>query len=231
MKEATVLGVLAAGGLVGLGVVLGNSLIQFRQHERVVTAKGLAEREVKADIAIWPIEFIGTGDEVVALYAELEEKSELVIEFLRERGFSEDEITVNVPSLRDLKAHGMPNAVARYSATQAVTVYSRDVDRVREARKDLIDLGKEGIALSGDDYRNQMQYIFSGLNDIKPEMVEEATRNARVVAEKFAKDSDSKLGKIKSAYQGQFTITNRDSNNPHIKKVRVVNTVQYYLSD
>jgi hypothetical protein len=230
-KEAMLHGALLCIGLIGVGAVLGGSLIKFRQHERVVTAKGLAEREVRADLAIWPIQFVSFGDELPALYDELESQSRLVADFLRERGFADEDVTVNMPSLEDLKARGNQRAVARYSATQVVTVYSHDVDRVREAKKALIKLGKSGIALSGEAYRSRTQYIFSGLNEIKPEMVEEATRKARVVAEKFAKDSESKLGKIKSARQGQFSITDRDSHNPHIKKVRVVNTVQYYLSD
>jgi hypothetical protein len=97
--------------------------------------------------------------------------------------------------------------------------------------KKLFELGKQGIAISGQDYQTKTQFLFTNLNEIKPEMIEEATKNARKVAEKFAKDSDSKLGKIKKARQGQFSINERDSNTPHIKKVRVVSTLEYYLSD
>ena len=92
-------------------------------------------------------------------------------------------------------------------------------------------LGKQGIVIRGHDYENRTEYLFTGLNDIKPDMIEEATRNARVVAEKFAADSDSSLGKIKQARQGQFSISDRDQNNPHMKKIRVVSTIEYYLSD
>ncbi len=95
----------------------------------------------------------------------------------------------------------------------------------------LIELGKSGIVLSGDDYQSRTQYLFTGLNDLKPKMIEEATRNAREVAQKFAADSDSRLGKIRTAYQGQFSIQDRDGNTPHIKKVRVVSTIEYYLAD
>jgi len=95
----------------------------------------------------------------------------------------------------------------------------------------LAALGKKGIAFTGDSYENSTEYLFTRLNEIKPIMVEEATTKAREVAEKFAKDSNSKLGKIKKAGQGQFSINNRDKNNPHIKKIRVVSTVEYYLSD
>ncbi|WP_422490326.1 hypothetical protein [Endozoicomonas sp. ALE010] len=95
----------------------------------------------------------------------------------------------------------------------------------------LSDLGREGIVFTGGHYGSQPEYLFTRLNDVKPEMIEEATRKAREVAEKFASDSQSELGKIKRASQGQFSISDRDRNNPHIKKVRVVATIEYYLSD
>jgi hypothetical protein len=97
--------------------------------------------------------------------------------------------------------------------------------------KKVVELGKQGIAISGQDYQNRSEFLFTDLNRIKPEMIEEATKNARKSATKFAKDSNSKLGKIKKASQGQFSIRNRDSSTPHIKKVRVVSTIEYYLSD
>ena len=93
------------------------------------------------------------------------------------------------------------------------------------------ELLKQGIAITGGDYRYSVSYEFTGLNDIKPQMIEEATKNARAAAEKFAKDSDSKLGKIRNASQGQFSISNRDGNTPYIKSVRVVTTVTYYLKN
>jgi hypothetical protein len=95
----------------------------------------------------------------------------------------------------------------------------------------LVELGKQGIAISGENYESKTVFLFTKLNDIKPVMIEEATKNARTVAEKFAQDSKSKLGRIRSASQGQFSIDDRDSNTPFIKKVRVVSTIQYYLSD
>jgi hypothetical protein len=95
----------------------------------------------------------------------------------------------------------------------------------------LVDLGKQGIALTGGGYQEQTEYLFTRLNEVKPAMIEEATTKAREVAQKFAQDSNSRLGKIKQASQGQFTISPRDKNNPHIKQVRVVSTIEYYLSD
>jgi hypothetical protein len=95
----------------------------------------------------------------------------------------------------------------------------------------IIELGKQGIAISQQDYQSRTEFLFTNLNAYKPVMIEEATKNAREVAEKFAQDSHSKLGKIKKASQGQFSISDRDESTPHIKKIRVVSTIEYYLSD
>ena len=119
----------------------------------------------------------------------------------------------------------------RYTAEQIVTVYSPEVEHVRGVMDKLAELGRQGIAFAGGEYANQPEYLFTRLNEVKPAMIEEATTKAREVAEKFAADSGSRLGKIRQASQGQFSIEARDRNNPHIKKVRVVSTVEYYLSD
>ena len=119
----------------------------------------------------------------------------------------------------------------RYNVTSIITVSSGQVDKVRQLITRQADLLKKGVAITGDDYRYTTQYEFTRLNDIKPEMIEEATVAARNAAEKFAKDSDSKLGKIRRANQGQFVISDRDNNTPYIKQVRVVTTIDYYLKD
>ena len=119
----------------------------------------------------------------------------------------------------------------RYNVTAVITVTSIQVDLVRQLISEQGELLKQGIAITGGDYRYNVQYDYTDLNRIKPQMIEEATKNARAAAEKFASDSDSELGKIKHAYQGQFTITDRDSNTPYIKNVRVVTTIDYYLED
>lgn len=119
----------------------------------------------------------------------------------------------------------------RYNITSVITVSSDKVDLVRELIPRQTDLLKQDIAIVSGDYRFQTKYSFTKLNDVKPQMVEEATKNARETADKFASDSKSDLGKIKTASQGQFTITNRDENTPYIKNVRVVTTIQYYLKD
>ena len=112
-----------------------------------------------------------------------------------------------------------------------IIVYSNAPDKVKNALSKVSQLAKQNIAIVQDNYETRVEYIFTGLNDIKPAMVQEATEKAREVATKFAKDSNSKLGKIKTARQGQFSISDRDSNTPQIKNIRVVTSVEYYLSD
>ena len=228
------LGVFLCAGLLGLGYQLADGFLQAKALERTVTVKGLSEREVPADIAIWPIKYNQADNDLVALYAAIERHNGLIVEFLKERGFGDDEISVSVPAIVDRQAQaygGEQNARFRYAATSSITVYSTDVEQVRTTMNDLVELGKQGLAIAGQDYEARTQFLFTGLNTLKPEMIEEATRNAREVATKFAQDSASTLGKIKTASQGQFSIEDRDSNTPHIKKVRVVSTVEYYLSD
>lgn len=233
VKAAFVLGALIALGLAILGSTLGSSAIRFKEYERVVSVKGLAEREVPADIAIWPIAFTAADSDLTALYSKLEGDAARIVAFLDDRGFDSEEITVAAPEVTDKLAqrYGGNEAVQlRYTASQIITVYTERIEELRAARNELAELGKQGIAFGGDGYQ-RTEYLFTGLNDIKPEMIEEATRKAREVAEKFAADSDSRLGKIRTANQGQFTITDRDMNTPHIKNVRVVSTIEYYLSD
>lgn len=220
-------------GIVAGSAILASSLIQFRAMERVVQVKGLAEREVAADTVIWPIKFNDVDNNLTTLVANVERKNEQIQAFLKLQGFSQKEISVGVPQIVDRQAgYYDPNAnQMRYTASSIVTVYSSNVDLVHQAMAKLLELSKTGIAIAGQDYDSKAEFIFSGLNELKPDMIEEATRNAREVATKFAADSDSKLGKIKTASQGQFSISDRDSNTPYIKKVRVVATVDYYLSD
>jgi hypothetical protein len=124
------------------------------------------------------------------------------------------------------------NITNRYVATSVIIVSSEHVALVRSIMQRQAELMKLGIALITEEYgKNNIQYEFTKLNDIKPEMVEESTKNARATAEKFAADSESQLGKIRRATQGQFSIQNRDVNTPHIKNVRVVSTVEYYIND
>jgi len=231
---AFVLGAFVCAGLIGLGYWATSGVLQVKALERSVTVKGLAERELPADVAIWPIRFTEAGNELVELYRSVQEHNALVVDFLRQQGFGEEEISVSVPAMVDRQAQAYANAADitfRYAATSTITVYSTRVEQVRAAMTRVAELGKQGLAIAGADYEARTQFLFTRLNDIKPDMIEAATRNAREVANKFAQDSDSRLGKIRRASQGQFSIEDRDSNTPHIKKVRVVSTVEYYLSD
>ncbi|MCD6117968.1 SIMPL domain-containing protein [bacterium] len=233
-SNSLVLGISIFLGLSALGFLIGRSAIKVKEYERTVRVKGLSEREYPADIVLWPIKFTAASNDLSALYSSLEQSTKKIRAFLKKNGIDESEISVSLPYVTDKLAqqYGSGQRVEfRYTAMQTVTVYSKKVDLVRKTIKKLADLGKQGIVFSGDEYSISTEYIFTKLNEVKPEMIEEATRKAREVAEKFAKDSKSHLGKIKRASQGQFTISPRDRNNPHIKRVRVVSTIEYYLSD
>lgn len=234
ITEALILGSLLCLGLVVFSWQVSTTALQVKGMERTVTVKGLSEREVPANIAIWPIRFEEAGNDLTELYANIETKNQLIAGFLRENGISDDEISVSVPAIIDRQAQGYGNNLNikfRYSGNSVVSVYSSSVQRVRDAMNQLVELGKQGVAISAQNYDARTEFLFTGLNELKPLMIEEATRNARQVAEKFARDSQSTLGKIKVARQGQFSISDRDSNTPYIKKVRVVATLEYYLSD
>ena len=233
-KSITILGGCVLVGLVALAWLLGHAALEVKALERTVVVKGLSEREVPADIAIWPLTFQEANADLNGIFEAIQRKNTLVTEFLVGHGIPKEEITIAPPAVTDLYAQSYgdkSHILYRYTGSSTVTDYSSKVDAVRAAMQDVIALGKKGVALSGEGYQGQTQFVFSGLSALKPDMIEEATRNARSVAEKFAADSDSRLGKIRSAQQGQFSIENRDSTTPHIKRVRVVSTVEYYLAD
>lgn len=219
-----------------LGVLLGNAALSTKALERTVVVKGLSEREVAANIATWPIKFQVAANDLEEVYALIERHSDTVTRFLSGHGISGDEISMGPPSVADIYAQqwgDKRDIKYRYTGSGSVTVYTEKVPAVLAAMADVIELGKQGVVVQSERHPGPdgRQFLFTRLTELKPEMVEEATKNARIVAEKFAADSDSRLGKIKSARQGQFSISDRDSTTPHIKKVRVVSTLEYYLSD
>ncbi|MBK8308538.1 MAG: SIMPL domain-containing protein [Gammaproteobacteria bacterium] len=233
-SDALLLGLCLLIGLGLLGYLLGDAAIRYKEYERTVIVKGLSEREFPADIVIWPIQFTSADNDLESLYQTIEINTGKISDFLLEQGIAAGEISATPPTIVDKAAQRFgdgPRSEFRYSAVQAVTVYSSQVERVRAVMSRLATLGRQGIAFTGGDYENQTEYLFTRLNEVKPEMIQEATTKAREVAETFAHDSNSRLGKIRQASQGQFSIEARDKNNPHIKKVRVVSTVEYYLSD
>ncbi len=224
---------IVAAGLAVLGFFVYLGLGSLAERDRVVSVRGLAEREVKADRVIWPIVYKTTGNDLQALYARLNDVGETITQFLVANQVPDTAISLSAPQIVDLRADRYnPNRTAdRYNVTLVTTVTTDKVDLVRSLMPRMGELLKSGIAISVGDYDSQVRYEFNGLNRIKPEMIEQATRNAREAAQQFAKDSESKLGKIKSASQGLFTVDSRDQYTPHIKRVRVVTSVNFYLDN
>lgn len=220
-------------GIVVLGFTVRSGIVTFKDRDRIVSVKGLSEREVKADKVIWPLVYKDLGNDPAEMYRQLEKKNQKIVAFLKSGGLTNSEISVNPPTIVDRQADNYGNEIMnfRYKATSVITVTSPNVDKVRALMNRQAELMKQDIAIVGEEYggSNSPSYEFTGLNKIKPEMVEEATKNARITAEKFASDSGSELGDIRSASQGQFSIESRDASTPFMKKVRVVTTLEYTL--
>ena len=218
-------------------LVLGGSLVlminNMKSYDRCVTVKGLCEKEVMADKVIWPIVYKQGGNELGELYNRVKDMNAVIVKFLKDAGVSDSEITTNAPSILDTQTNLYGERKEyRYIVTAGVTVCSNQVELIVKLQTEQAKLYEKGIPVGmGENWSHPTTYSFTGLNDIKPAMIEEATINARQAAEKFAKDSNSKLGKIKNASQGQFSVSDRDSNTPYIKNVRVVTNVVYYLKD
>ena len=232
--QALIIGLSLIVGLYLLGYTLGGSIIKHKSLERTVVVKGLSEKEVNADIVMWPISYLRASNDLSQLYIDLDKDTESIKNFLSDNGFTKEELSVSAPAITDKIAqdYGRANQIAfRYSAVQTLTLYSKNIAKARQAMTKITALGKAGISFKANSYENKTQYLYTKLNKIKPQMLKEATKNARLSAQTFALDSQSSLGKIKSARQGQFSISSRDANTPHIKKVRIVSTVEYYLSD
>ena len=227
--EAIVLAI----GMVALGAQVKQGINNFVAKDRVVTVKGLAEMEVPANKVTWPLMYKEVGNDLATLYNKISDTNSAIVNFLKKKGITEDEISINAPEIIDMQAERYnSNPVPyRYNVTTVITVTSSKVDLVRSLISEQGELLKQGIAITGGDYRYNITYDYTGLNDVKPQMIEEATKNAREAAQKFAKDSDSELGKIKRASQGQFSINDRDANTPYIKRIRVVSTIEYYIED
>lgn len=220
-------------GLVILGFFISKGLQDMKNADRSVQVKGLSEIQVSADRVIWPIVYIELGNDLQEIYRTIESKNKTVMDFLAAGGVEASEVIQATPIIVDNQAnqYGNQKAAFRYNVTSVLTVSSEKVEPVRELMRKQIGLLKNGITITGEDYRYQTQFLFTKLNEVKPKMIEEATKNARLSAEKFAEDSDSRLGKIRKAYQGQLDISNRDAYTPHIKNLRVVTTIDYQLKD
>lgn len=226
---ALVLGICLALGLAVAGYLLSDALYAARAADRFVTVKGLAERDVPADLALWPVVFTNTGNDLVALQAQVEKDAAAIRSFLRGHGFSDEETALSAPRVTDNWANfGGQRPEERYQVESTLTVRSDKIDQVRQAIQRSGDLVRAGVTLIRS-YEYSTQYLFTRLEEIKPEMIAEATRDARRAAEQFAEDSGAEVGGIRRAQQGYFSIDDRDPYSPESKKVRVVTTVEYFL--
>jgi|SRR5665213_2892842 len=248
-RSTIVASALIALGLIFGGWLLGGQIKDVRLADRYVSVRGLAERTVKADLAIWPLSFREAGNDLKTTYSKSEQDSQAVLQFLDAQGVSKADITLGQPSVTDTQAndYGGARAPNRYIVQQSITVRSQDVNKVAAAVQKTSALIASGVVLGGGSQygsQNSVSYVYAGLNSIKPEMITEATRSARTSAERFAADSGSKVGTIRQASQGLFSISSADaastgegspynsgnqSNSSILQKVRVVTTIQYYL--
>jgi len=241
---AVLLGGMLALGLIAGGWVLGSEIKATRLSDRYVSVKGLVERKVKSDLALWPLTYKEAGDDLAALYAKTDGDKKTVLQFLADQGIEASEIELGVVRVVDTQANeygGNQRAPHRYIVEQEITVRTSRVDQVAAAAQKTIQLLQKGIVLSGNPGQGLI-YKFTGLNSIKPDMITEATRNARAAADRFASDSGSKVGSIRQANQGVFSILPADQasdpgeggsgngDSSMMKTVRVVTSIDYYLS-
>ena len=223
IKEAAILAI----GMIVMGWSIKCGIDNFANKDRHVTVKGLAEREVPADKVTWSLSTTEMGNDLPALYNLISEQAGKIKNFLVQNGIDEQEITINPPSVSDLEANVWSDnrKSFRYTASTTVTVYTNKVEKVNEVIYKQGELLQQGVAISSG-YPN---YEFASFQQLKPEMMAEAIRNAQQTAEQFAEASEADLDGIQTAGQGQFEIEDRDQNTPYIKKIRVVTTVTYKL--
>ena len=216
-------------GFALLGCFISSGLKSIANQDQYVTVKGLAEREVMANKVVWPLPYKCVSNNMKQLYEEIEGNGKIITAFLNDNGISDEEIIISAPVVTDrlAQSYSYDKPQVRYQAEAVITVTSSKVEKVIELMQQQISLLEKGVVV-GTEYGYETRFEFTDLNSIKPEMVEEATRNARAVAQKFANDSGSELGKIKQASQGQFSISS-DETTPQIKNIRVVTTVNYSL--
>jgi len=217
------------------GYFIGNMHKTGKKFDRYVQVKGLSEREVNADIAVWPMNITVTGNDLKLLMAEIDKQNNQVYNFFIQQGFNAKDITKGNASIRDAKANmygnSSENIEFRYLATAELTIRTSDIQKLQKAYSESSELISKGILLGSKNSWRPVEYHYTGLNQLKPSMIEEATKNAREVAEKFARDSDSRVGKIRKARQGVFSINDKDQNTPETKVVRVVSTIDFQLED
>jgi uncharacterized protein len=219
---------LLAVGVATGGFFIGEGISNRNSGRRMISVKGLSEREVPASVATWTIAYNATGNDVGEINKKLGESTKAVVAFLKERGFDEKDLAVQPPSIHDtsmdVRQKDVPPPPDRYSANQSVLLRTSKIDAIKPALALASNLMISGVLLSGG---SQPNYIFNQLNEIKPGMIQEATKNARIAADQFARDSEITLGKLRNASQGWFQVEDRDAVTPERKTVRVVVDVEY----
>ena len=228
---AVIAAALLALAMAFMAVSIKTGLLQFRGADKVVSVKGLAERTVEADLALWPINYMVMGDELDTLQNEIEARQDVIRSFLLLKGFAESDMQLSMPKITDQHAnqYGSNTPPQRYRADVTVLVRTGDIERVKNSMQSVGELVKSGVALS-QSYEHQPRFVFTQLNAIKPEMIAEATREARAAADQFARDAGAEVGSIRRATQGYFSITDADQYTPELKLVRVVTSVDYILN-
>lgn len=229
IKEAAIIAI----GIIILGFSLKAGMDDIANRGRKVTVKGLAEREVAADKVTWPVITKELGNDLPELYQRINTTTAKVRTFLKQNGVKDNEISVNAPVVIDLSADQYNTQVRqfRYNITSTITVTSKNVNLVRGIIARQGELLKQGVAVVDGGYGGGVVYEYVSFQKMKPQMMQEAIKNAETTARQFAENSDSKLDKIQTADQGQFSIEDRDGNTPYIKKLRVVTTVTYSLKN
>lgn len=232
MGSAVILGGLIAVGLVGGGSFIKGAAEVWHQSSRTVAVKGLAVREVKADLVLWPLHYSVTANDLAEVQSLLTADEAKIRHFLAAQGIAQDQVSVTSPRVTDrYESYSEHRPDKRYQAEATVLVRSSNVDAVKAAIPRIGDLVRNGVLLSSDSYEYSTEYLFTKLEELKPVMIGEAMNDARRAAQQFAQDSGSHVKGIKSASQGYFSIEDLDRYTPETKKVRVVTSIDYELGD
>ncbi|MBJ6136739.1 SIMPL domain-containing protein [Marinobacter litoralis] len=227
--------------ILGLSVVISASLLKdgltgLKTGDRYVTVKGVAEREVNADLALWPIRFVASGKTLEQAQAKARSSREAIMAFLKLQAIESSAVELQRLDVTDTRANPYQGeGEQKFIVNQTLMVRSTQIDRIRHAAQNVSELVDSGVLLSSDYGPGGPTYLFNGLNTIKPEMIAEATESAREAASQFARDANASLGGLRRANQGVFQILARDQapgiseQQQPVKTVRVVSTFNYYL--
>ena len=228
MKNRILESLILSAALIIFGGILYSAVEKACDRDRSVSVRGLAEKIVPANKANWRVRFTELGNDLPAMLKTVAVKDSEIVKFFVDRSIPREDINVNSPSVSDnfLDIYLNKKPENRYTVSSTISISSSQVEKFKKIQSEIGELAMQGIVLE----EGMIHYEFTKLNTIKPQMIEEATKNAREAAEKYAKDSKSKIGKIRSAVQGVFSIDdNEDEKAPHMKKVRVVTSVVFSL--